>query len=480
MSILFTNNAATTLASSISNSATSLTVASGQGALFPTLSGSDIFYATLANGSGGVEIVKVTARSTDTFTIVRGQDGTSAVSWNTGDKVELRVTAADLGAMVQSANLQVGGTATTGTASSSNYLRGDGAWTTPVTSNVAGTGINVSGATGAVTISNSGVTSNVAGTGISVSGATGAVTVTNTGVTSAVAGTGISVSGSTGAVTISKNSPVDVQTFNSTGTWTKPSGGQTMALIQVWGGGGGAARSNGNKFSTGGGGGAYNEIQIPLAYLSSTVTATVGGGGAAATVTNTAAAVGGNSSFAFAATWLGQNSITAYGGGGANTAYAAGGGGGGQLSAGTTQTSNASAALPGQPYFIFTGTSNDFTVPLTNNHQYFQGHGAISYISCGLSPMAATCALPWGGGGGGAGSESGARSCTAGGNALWGGAGGNGGGDQAYTGAKSVYGGNGGTGGGAGIQPGGGGSGHPTANVTGGAGAAGRIVITCW
>ena len=48
-----------------------------------------------------------------------------------------------------------------------------------------------------------GVTSAVAGTGISVSGATGAVTVTNTGVTSAVAGTGVGVSAATGAVTFS-------------------------------------------------------------------------------------------------------------------------------------------------------------------------------------------------------------------------------------------------------------------------------------
>jgi hypothetical protein len=51
------------------------------------------------------------------------------------------------------------------------------------------------------------VTSNVAGTGISVSGATGAVTITNSGVTSIVAGTGISISGGTGAVTVTNSSP---------------------------------------------------------------------------------------------------------------------------------------------------------------------------------------------------------------------------------------------------------------------------------
>lgn len=70
----------------------------------------------------------------------------------------------------------------------------------------AGTGISVSngdGVAGNPTITNSGVTSAVAGTGISVSGATGAVTITNSGVTSITAGSNISVSASTGSVTIS-------------------------------------------------------------------------------------------------------------------------------------------------------------------------------------------------------------------------------------------------------------------------------------
>ena len=58
----------------------------------------------------------------------------------------------------------------------------------------------------AVTITNTGVTSNVAGTGISVSGATGAVTITNSGVTSAaVSGTGLSINAATGSVTITSN-----------------------------------------------------------------------------------------------------------------------------------------------------------------------------------------------------------------------------------------------------------------------------------
>lgn len=107
MTIKFTNNATTTLASGINSSVTSLAVASGTGTLFPSLSGSDVFYATLANLAGTVEIVKVTARSTDTFTIVRGQDGTTATSWSAGDKVELRPTAAGLAAMVQTTDIGV-------------------------------------------------------------------------------------------------------------------------------------------------------------------------------------------------------------------------------------------------------------------------------------------------------------------------------------------------------------------------------------
>ena len=94
---LFTNNAATTLASSILVGDTSLTVSAGTGALFPTLAGGAYFYCTLSNTANTtIEIVKVTARSTDTFTIVRAQDNTSASAFTAGDKVELRLTAIDL------------------------------------------------------------------------------------------------------------------------------------------------------------------------------------------------------------------------------------------------------------------------------------------------------------------------------------------------------------------------------------------------
>jgi hypothetical protein len=92
----FTNNATATLAASLSTSSTSVTVTSGQGALFPTLGAGEYFYATLTNSSNNIEIVKVTARASDTLTAVRAQEGTTALTWNAADKIELRITAADL------------------------------------------------------------------------------------------------------------------------------------------------------------------------------------------------------------------------------------------------------------------------------------------------------------------------------------------------------------------------------------------------
>lgn len=102
----FTNNATATLAASLSTSATSITVTTGKGALFPSLASGDYFYATLTNSSNNIEIVKITARSGDTLTAVRAQEGTTALTWNSADRLELRITAADLAnfAQLDSAN----------------------------------------------------------------------------------------------------------------------------------------------------------------------------------------------------------------------------------------------------------------------------------------------------------------------------------------------------------------------------------------
>ena len=100
-SVLFSNNASGALASSITTSSTTVTLTTGSGAQFPAISGGDYFYATLTDASNNLEIVKVTARSTDTLTVVRAQEGTIARAYAAADKLELRVTAAVLNSLPQ-------------------------------------------------------------------------------------------------------------------------------------------------------------------------------------------------------------------------------------------------------------------------------------------------------------------------------------------------------------------------------------------
>jgi hypothetical protein len=226
---LFTNNAATTLASGITNVATTLTVASGTGALFPSPTGSNYSYVTLINAAGSVlEIVKLTSRSTDTLTITRAQEGTTASAFSTGDKVELRVTAAGMTDTFNNGGVQ-SATAVAGTGISIGSVTTTGAAThtinnTGVTSVTVSPGTGMSGGgtvttTGTVTLTNAGVTSVTAGTGISVSASTGGVTITNTAsgtVTSVATGNGLSGGTITGSGTLVVACP----TFNSIGSYS--------------------------------------------------------------------------------------------------------------------------------------------------------------------------------------------------------------------------------------------------------------------
>lgn len=92
----FTNNAGSILTSGINNTDTSITLADASG--FPTPAGGRYFYATLiglnSNGQENAwEIVKYTAKASNTLTAVRAQEGTTAASWGVGIRLELRLTA---------------------------------------------------------------------------------------------------------------------------------------------------------------------------------------------------------------------------------------------------------------------------------------------------------------------------------------------------------------------------------------------------
>ena len=95
MSIKYSNNAATTVATSFSNSATALVVADASE--FPTLTGSDELRITLSDVTNTVfEIVTCTAIAGTTLTVVRAQENTTAAAWAIGTDVSLRITAAGL------------------------------------------------------------------------------------------------------------------------------------------------------------------------------------------------------------------------------------------------------------------------------------------------------------------------------------------------------------------------------------------------
>jgi hypothetical protein len=81
------------LASGIGPAATSLTVSATEGALFPAAGAGSTFDLVIYNTSALREIVSVTARAVDVFTIVRAQQGTTALTWNAGDRVSHRLTA---------------------------------------------------------------------------------------------------------------------------------------------------------------------------------------------------------------------------------------------------------------------------------------------------------------------------------------------------------------------------------------------------
>lgn len=103
--VLVSNNASTTLKSALAANATTLTVQTGAGAMFPQPTvGVSCFYGTLYDQDNNIEIVRVTARTGDSMTIVRGIFGT-ARAYSVGDGFDLRPTAQLFEACIQQNDL---------------------------------------------------------------------------------------------------------------------------------------------------------------------------------------------------------------------------------------------------------------------------------------------------------------------------------------------------------------------------------------
>ena len=105
---LMANDASSTLAAPISNTATSATLAAGTGTEFPAPSAGQQFPITFNDAATGLltEIVYCTTRSGDTCNpIVRAQEGTVAQNWLAGDLAANLITAGVLSAFQQSSAL---------------------------------------------------------------------------------------------------------------------------------------------------------------------------------------------------------------------------------------------------------------------------------------------------------------------------------------------------------------------------------------
>jgi hypothetical protein len=91
----FANAARAYLASSISGSATTVTI-DGGGSLFPAITSPEFSRAVLQDNTG-IEVVLITAHtaSSNSFTVTRAQEGTTARSFAAGAVFGLRMTAAD-------------------------------------------------------------------------------------------------------------------------------------------------------------------------------------------------------------------------------------------------------------------------------------------------------------------------------------------------------------------------------------------------
>jgi hypothetical protein len=275
---------------------------------------------------------------------------------------------------------------------------------------------------------------------------------------------------------------VQTQTISSgSGSWSKPTtGGYQFVQIEIWAGGGSGGRSNTTSATSGGGGGAYNTIVVPLSYLASSESYTVGAGGAAVTAA-VAGNAGGFSSFAMTNYPGGAETLFAYGGGGGNGGSGFGGSGGGGLSSvGLTATTNnggAGGTWPGSGgvggssgnnggdsvYGGGAGGGGGTSGSGAGGTSYYGGGGSSGSGTPTNAPAAAAGASVYGGGAGGTtGQANGAPS--SGGASKFGGAGG-----AAVNTTTAV----------SGSVPAGGGGGTRTGTASG-AGAAGQIRLTWW
>lgn len=345
LTLLAANNAQTVLAAGISASATSMTVNSGTGALFPAPSaGVSFFKLTLIDAATGqlTEIVHVTARSGDTMTIDRAQEGTTARAWSANDIAANMMTAGTLSYLLtnfQPLDATLSAIAAlTGAANKLAYFNGPD---TAALTNLTSVGRDI------------------------ISKSTIADILTYLGL--------VDSNGIVGRL-------INTQVFTASGTYT-PTTGTKKIRVTLTGGGGGASGCQGTNTSqtvSGAGGGAGGTVIATITSLSSSYTVTIGAGGSGSS-SSASGTAGGNSTFG---------------------ALIASGGGAGTLSSSGATVGGAGGAASGGSINIVGGIGSDGQAVAF----VFAGNGGASYWGGGgrAGALLGVAAIAYGAGGGGA------------------------------------------------------------------------------
>lgn len=303
---VFGNNSGTTLAAPISGSATSFSVTSGTGSLFPAPTAGQFAVVTLWSASAPtntaqMEIIYYTTRSGDTFSgLTRGREGTTPQSFNAGDTCKELLTAGVLGMFQQILGHGVQVFTTTGT------------WTVPPSVTSAQVEVWGAGGGGGGSQGLSSSASSAGGGGYCLSYLTGLVVgsvYTATVGTGGTGGTGAPTDGTAGSA-----SSFGTITANGGGAGKGASGG-----LQTSFGAGGVA-SGGNQLNLNGlPGGTGIIIAAPTSSIISSVGGAAGFGLPPTTYQNTQSALAGN------------NGPTGCGGNGGTLGGAGGNGGSGLI-----------------------------------------------------------------------------------------------------------------------------------------------------
>ena len=174
MAFTFANNVSTTLASALSDSATTVVLTSA--ANLPTIPGGDYFAVTLNDAAtqSVFEIVYVTAISGANLTVLRGQEGTAARAWLVGDFAFAADTDGILANFLQALSVAAPLSYTDGVLGIATPLaKAYGGTGTATPALVEGAGIDLTGTWPNETIANAGV--------LSINEETGAVEITGSG-----------------------------------------------------------------------------------------------------------------------------------------------------------------------------------------------------------------------------------------------------------------------------------------------------------